>query len=321
MEGEFSLIKRYFSGHDDAAGVSLGIGDDCALLKVPQGMELTVTTDTLNEGIHFFPGLDPYLLGYKSLIVNLSDLAAMGAKPWCFTLSITLPESSERFLASFAQGLFEAASAAGIALVGGNTSKGPLSVTIGAYGLLPEGRALRRDTAKSGDGIYVTGSLGLSGLYVEAGYGRINVSKQILSELCYKSMHMPMRLKFGSALLCRGISACAIDISDGVVGDLRHILERSAAGAELDLGLLPQASELRSMVADSERRINLAAFGGGDYELMFTVPDEKAGDLRRLGNELNVPVTRIGTITDDHLLKLLNNGKIFQPAMKPFEHF
>jgi thiamine-monophosphate kinase len=320
MAGEFELIREYFAGRGRTPFVPLGIGDDCAVLSPQNGTEIAVTTDTQNEGVHFFKGTDPALLGWKSLLVNVSDLAAMGADPWCFTLSLTIPDSSESFLRPFSEGLFDLASRCRMGLVGGNTSRGPLSITIEAFGLLPKGRALRRDGGKAGDLLYVTGTLGLPGLYVDAGYGKIKATQEQLSELCRKSMRIAPRHAFAMELLSHGLSSCAIDISDGVVGDLGHIVERSQVGAELDLGALPLAPELSEFIEDPDKRIDEAAYGGGDYELLFTSPPGKGGAVRALSARTGVPVACIGRLCG-RSLKILKDDKIVTPAMKPFEHF
>lgn len=320
MAGEFDLIREYFEGHGRTPSVPLGIGDDCAVMAPPADRDVAVTTDTQNEGVHFFKGTDPRLLGWKSLLVNVSDLAAMGAEPWCFTLSLTIPDSSESFLRPFSEGLFDLASRCRMGLIGGNTSRGPLSVTIEAFGLLPKGRALRRDGGRAGDLIYVTGTLGLPGLYVDAGYGKVKASPEQLSLLCEKSMLIAPRHEFASELLRLGLSSCAIDVSDGVVGDLRHIVERSAVGAELDLDALPQADELSQLLPDEDARIYDAAYGGGDYELLFTSAPGKAGAVRALSARTGVSVTCIGRLCG-RSLKIMKDDKIATPARKPFEHF
>lgn len=320
MPREFDLIYKYFAGHDHGSRVELGIGDDCALLKLRRDESLAITTDTLNEGIHFFKDTDPYLLGYRALLVNLSDLAAMGADPKAFTLSLSLPEARDDFLEPFAKGLFELADEEQCALIGGNTSKGPLSITVSAYGVTAAD-VLRRSGAKSGDGIYVTGSLGLCALYVEAGYGRLKLDKSLLSSLCYKSMHQQCRCAFAKELCDLEYSGCAIDISDGIVGDLGHILECSKAGADLWLDKLPLAQELNTLVDDEQKRLELAAFGGCDYELLFTSSSANEEEVMALSEELNVPVTKVGIITSSQELRLFNHGKIVRPAAKPFEHF
>ena len=318
MPGEFSLIRKYFSGHDRAAGVSLGIGDDCALLKVPAGMELAVTTDTLNEGVHFFRGEDPYCLGYKSLLVNVSDLASMGASPFCFTLSVTLPDDSPDFLEKFSKGLLEHASALKMPLIGGNTTKGPLSITISAYGLVPGGMSMRRAMGRAGDTVYVTGTLGAAGLYVAGGYHEIALSEKAMDELHKKAMLMPNRCTLATDL--REYCRCAIDISDGLIGDLRHILEESHLGADIELSSLPCDETLYKYLSDEDERIRFAAYGGGDYELVFTAPSEKAAFIAELSKKHNVKITPIGKLTADGY-KLYKNGRICNLKQTGFEHF
>ncbi|MGN0909004.1 MAG: thiamine-phosphate kinase [Succinivibrio sp.] len=320
MPGEFELIREYFACHGGTAHVPLGIGDDCAIMSPPAGSDVAVTTDTQNEGVHFFKGTEPSLLGWKSLLVNVSDLAAMGAEPWCFTLSLTLPESKESFLRPFSEGLFELAARCRMGLVGGNTSKGPLSITIEAFGLLPKGKALRRDGGRPGDLLYVTGTLGLPGLYVDAGYGKVKAGQEQIKALCRKSMRIAPRHEFAKELLRLGLSSCAIDVSDGVVGDLEHIIERSGVGAELDLGALPLAPELSEFMPSPQARLEEAAYGGGDYELLFTSAPGKAGAVRALSSRAGVPVTCIGRLCG-RSLKIMKDDKIVTPARKPFEHF
>lgn len=315
--GEFELIRTFFSGKDAKDGVSLGIGDDCALFAPPHNCQIAVTTDTLNEGYHFFKGTDPYILGYRSLLVNLSDLAAMGATPWCFTLSLTLPSSDPVFLQGFSTGLFSLAQSEGIALIGGNTSKGPLSITISAYGLVEGDTAMRRDCARVGEDIYVTGALGFNALYVRAGYGELETDRQTLDDWCSKSMTGPTRTAFAGEL--KNISRCAIDISDGVVGDLAHILRSSRVGATLNVDLLPQDEHL-AILSDEDERIELAAFGGCDYELLFTLDKSHEQELYALSDKYGVKVTKVGSITSDEY-KILKHGKIYHSKQKAFEHF
>ena len=278
--GEFNLIEKYFTANDSGEGIALGIGDDCALINIPLNTSLAVTTDTLNEGIHFFKDTDPYLLGYKSLLVNVSDLAAMGAQPYCFTLSITLPDNSEEFLDGFSKGLFTLANKLKMPLVGGNTSKGPLSVTISAYGLIRDGKCLRRDRAKEGDYIYVTGTLGLPALAVDLGYKKLSLA----------------------------------------VGDLKHILERSGKGAIIEAGLLPKPYEFALYNLDEDYTDRLCLSGGGDYELLFTVPADKESRLFELAESHQVQVTRVGVIKKCGL-SITKRGRILDYSDNSFKHF
>lgn len=319
MLGEFALIKEFFSGHDKGRGITLGIGDDCALLSPDKNSELAVTTDTLNEGIHFFKGEDPFYLGYKSLLVNISDLASMGARPAFFTLSLTLPEADEYFLREFSRGLFLLADKEKMALIGGNTSKGPLSITISAYGYVAKGCAMRRDLAKPGDIIYVTGNLGTGGLFVKAGYREITLSHDLFSIVHEKAQLIPSRTVFSRAL--RRVCRCALDVSDGTVGDLRHILERSNVGALLNLDKLPLDEVFDKVPLSALEKAELAAFGGCDYELLFTIGPKNIPLLEKIAARHQVKITPIGLITEDKNLNLLFDGKPYVKANKPFEHF
>ncbi len=327
---EFSLIDKYFSSKDKGAGVVLGVGDDCALLSRDSECDIAVTTDTQNEGIHFFKGTDPYLLGYKSLLVNVSDLAAMGAKPYAFTLSISLPEANDTFLEPFARGLFNLSDTLNLALIGGNTTKGPLSITISAYGLVKKGGAMLRSGAKDGDDIYVTGVLGLPGLMVDLGYetpelygmlhkaGHNEPLKTLFDSLYPKSMLIKNRCAFAEALgeYCK----CAIDISDGLVGDLSHILKASRVGAQIVTENLPRPREFKDLCLDEDYADRLCLFGGGDYELLFCMPKEQRELTQRLGREYDVPLSLVGTIKNDDFT-IIKRGKVVKYSDKAFEHF
>lgn len=327
---EFELIKKYFTSNDRGEGISLGIGDDCALISIPSEYELAITTDTQNEGIHFFKNTSPFLLGYKSLLVNVSDLAAMGAKPYCFTLSINLPDADENFLEEFSRGLYSLASKLNLPLIGGNTSKGPLSISISAYGLIKKGCAMKRANAKENDGIYITGTLGLPAFAVDLGYRsthicrlmeKLSLNKEYDSIFnhCYeKGMLIDNRCAFASAL--SEISSCAIDISDGLIGDLSHILNSSKVGAEINLEDLPKPEEFREYNLPDDYQDHLCLYGGGDYELLFTMNESFENRLNTLVHSFNVPVKRIGTIKNG-TLELRKHGKMVDYREKPFEHF
>lgn len=316
--GEFELIGRYFSGHDKSDAVSLGVGDDCALLNVPQGSELAITTDTQIEGIHFFKNTDPFLLGYKSLLVNLSDLASMGAKPIAFTLSLSLPMADENFLKGFSKGLFSLADKHSLPLIGGNTTKGQLSITISAYGLVEHGRAMRRDNAKDGDDIYVTGTLGLPGFAVALGYNEIAMDKSVFNECYTKSMLIEDRCAFAREL--SRYSKCAIDISDGLIGDLKHILDASKVGASINLEDIPLPCEFAKYNL-KEKVYDLALYGGCDYELLFTASKCFRHNIEDIAQKFCTKVTRIGSISKNSKLQIINHGIMCNQNLKPFEHF
>ncbi len=261
MPGEFELIRTYFKTTPVYAGVVLGAGDDCALVKVPPGYCQAITTDTLNEGSHIFTGEDPYLLGRTVLLPNISDLLAMGARPRYITLSVVLPSADPAFLAPFSRGLREAAAEYGVDLIGGNTTKGPLSITISAYGELKEGQELRRSRAVPGDDIYVTEYLGLSGLYVKCGYHEADCGDNAGTEMNYLLANNRLPMEFSAALY--PASRCAIDISDGLAGDLGHILEQSGAGAEVYLDALPLHPYFARARGMTElEKLDTAAYGG-----------------------------------------------------------
>lgn len=316
---EFSLIERYFShltGQRD--DVTLGIGDDCALLQCPPGKEIAVSVDTLVEGVHFFADVCPEALGFKSLAVNLSDLAAMGAEPAWFTLALTLPDSDDTWLQGFAAGLAKAAKKHHIQLVGGDTTRGPRAISIQVHGLLEQGHALRRDAAKSGDKIYVTGSLGDAGAALKQ-----RLENWMPAELDAQDWHyLQERLEYPTPRnhltgVINHYANAAIDISDGLLADLGHILERSGKGAEIQTALLPLSTSLKKLPAEQGRELALTA--GDDYELCFTVPAHLAPALEQ---DCKL-VTCIGEITDTHLLILRDqSGKdITFNAKQGYDHF
>ena len=305
---EFSLIDRFFKRQTVNKAVTQGIGDDCALLKIPQGSELAITTDTMVENVHFFADCDPYQLGHKLLAVNLSDLASMGAKPLAVTLALTLPKVDENWLTQFAAGFFALAQHFSVDLIGGDTTSGPLTLTVTAFGLVPTGQALKRSTAKSGDIICVTGHLGDAGLglKIKQGYD----CKQ--PDAALKRFNQPdPQVETGQALI--GIANACIDISDGLVGDLGHILQQSQVGACLDWEALPLSAEVLTYIEDTgDWAMPLTA--GDDYELCFTVSPDKVQNL-------TIPHTKIGIIESELGLRLNKSGIIQQLEVKSFEHF
>jgi len=311
---EFDLIDRYFTGLDRREGVLLGVGDDAALLASPDGGEaLVVTIDTLVSGIHFDPACDPAALGHKLLAVSLSDLAAMGAEPLWATLALTLPSADEAWLDGFSAGLVTLAQEHGVALVGGDTTRGPLTLTLQAAGRVPPEQALRRSGARPGDAIYVTGTLGDAALALR---DPTDLADGERSRLRARLERPTPRVAAGLAL--RGLASAAIDISDGLAADLGHVLDASRVGATVELAVLPLSSPLQQIVATGDWALPLA--GGDDYELCFTLPEGRTAELEQL--DLGVEFTRIGTVDTEPGLRLLApDGSPYQPAQAGYDHF
>ena len=296
--GEFDLIWRFFKAGSESMAqtqknqVLLGIGDDCALLQPDPAQSLAVTSDMLVEGRHFFANANPEWLGHKALAVNLSDLAAMGAKPVGFTLALALPHADSTWLTQFSQGLFRLAQQWQCPLIGGDTTQGPLTICITALGHVPANAALKRSGAKVGDDIWVSGSLGDARLALGALRSEWLLDHSSL-EAVLPRMHQPEpRITLGMEL--RGIASAALDVSDGLLGDLRHILKASQVNAEVRIDQLPTS---RTLAAQSEQlRRQCAANGGDDYELCFTAPSNKRAEIESLSTAL-LPLTCIGRIT------------------------
>jgi thiamine-monophosphate kinase len=321
---EFKLIERYFAQRARASqnpdrNVLLGIGDDAALLNVPVGMELAVSVDTLISGVHFPVNTHPADIGHKSLAVNLSDMAAMGAQPCWATLALTLPEADETWLAGFSEGFFTLAERYGVQLIGGDTTRGPLSITVQIHGLVPPGQALRRSAAQSGDLIYVTGELGDAGLALRMLQGKTNVSPEYAAYSLARLNRPEPRINAGLSL--RGIAHAAIDISDGLAADIGHILAVSNVGATLHVERLPLSAGVASVVMETGDW-NLPLASGDDYELCFTVPVKNESRLRDVLEHFSCRCTYIGTIESTPSLRYeLANGKLFTPEMTGYEHF
>ena len=319
MLSEFELIARYFSRPPAPdSRTALGVGDDCALMTPAPGMQLAISSDMLVAGRHFFPDADPLLLGHKCLAVNLSDLAAMGAQPIAFTLALALPEARADWLAPFSQGMLALADAHGCELIGGDTTKGPLTISIPGFGEVPPLQALRRDAARAGDDIWVSGTLGDARLAL-AGYRQeFDINSEAL-QLAAPRMHAPTpRVALGLAL--RGIALAAIDISDGLAGDLGHILDRSHVGATLDVDALPPGPALQQRDLHLRRRFTLS--GGDDYELCFTAPARQREAVLKAAQSAGTAVTRIGQIDAQAGLRLLDAaGEPLQDTPDSFDHF
>lgn len=317
MLGEFELIERHFSRPVRRA--SLGVGDDCALVNVAPGQQLAVSSDMLVEGRHFLSTVAPDRLGHKALAVNLSDLAACGAEPLAFTLALSLPRADEAWAAAFARGLLALADAQGIELVGGDTTAGPLNICITAMGQVPPGQALLRSGARPGDEIWVSGTLGDARLALEVFRGHQSLAGEAF-EAVRRAMETPQpRVSLGLAL--RGLASSAIDVSDGLLGDLRHVLRRSGVGAVLQVDRLPRSANLAAQPQGVQRLCTLA--GGDDYELIFTAPAARHEAVQAAAAQAGVPVQCCGHITAEPGLQLLDaQGAALDPqAWRSFDHF
>ncbi len=331
--GEFDLISHYFNIQQNPCrdDVNLAIGDDCALLTCPVHQQIAITTDTMVEGTHFFASISPDDLAYKVLATNLSDLAAMGAKPAWVSLALTLPYLDEIWLKTFSQTFFKILQQENITLIGGDTTKGERQViTITAQGLLPNGKALKRNCANAGDYIFVSGTLGDSA----AGLAMLTQEDLQITfankdYLIARHLRPTARIKLGMLLLEKNFSSCAIDISDGLLADLGHILERSHCSATLDLEKLPYSEALKQLYPCKQKE-KLALTGGEDYELCFTVPEYHLTEFLNASQQPDFPakVTCIGRITEKNAMKIMlqRNGNRMKDVLnlndvKGYDHF
>jgi thiamine-monophosphate kinase len=315
--GEFDLIARFFKR--PAQRQPLGVGDDCALLAPAPGTHLAVSSDMLVEGRHFLPGADPRRLGHKCLAVNLSDLAACGARPLAFTLALALPEADEAWLAPFSEGLLALADAHGCELVGGDTTRGPLNLCITVFGEVPAGQALLRSGARAGDDLYVSGTLGDARLALQAMRGEVTVPAPVLAAARERLDRPTPRVALGLAL--RGLATSAIDISDGLLGDLGHVLQASGVGATVDADAVATLLAAGTAVGSDLRRAYTLA-GGDDYELAFTAPPATRESVRVAAAQADTRVTRIGQIEAAHGLRLVDaHGQPVPGHFASFDHF
>ena len=322
--GEFDLIRRYFQRPVRRA--ALGVGDDCALLTPAPGMQLAISSDMLVEGRHFFADVNPRLLGHKALAVNLSDLAASGAKPLAFTLALSLPRADEAWISEFAAGLLALADQHDCELIGGDTTGGPLNICITVLGEVPTGQALLRSGARAGDEIWVSGTLGDARLALEAMLGRIQLPAALLAQTRQRLEAPTPRVALGLAL--RGIASSALDVSDGLLGDLGHILEQSKVGAVVDSRLTTPLIAASTSPHWAERQLNLDTLqqstlaGGDDYELCFTAPADRHADVLAAGQACATPVTCIGHIEAQPGLRVLGaDGQPMPLRWQSFDHF
>ncbi|MBC3764549.1 thiamine-phosphate kinase [Neptunicella marina] len=317
---EFSIIDNYFKKRSyQRKDVLIGIGDDCAVSSVAAGQQLAVTTDTLVKGVHFPEDAAAQAIAHKAVAVNLSDLAAMGAEPAWINLSLSVPEVDENWLDAFSQGMRELCEYYSVQLIGGDTVQGPLSVTITAMGFIPENQALTRSGAKPGDLLYVTGTLGDAALGLDVALNRAEVPYQHRDYLTNR-LHFPTPRVLAGTTLRRIATAC-IDISDGTLAELGHLLRMSQCGALLHVEKLPLSPAMMESTTP-EKALDYALAGGDDYELLFCVPEELKGTLDRALLHSNVPITCIGQMTGQaQKLEMQLNKQPFQYERKGFEHF
>lgn len=322
--GEFDLIRRYFQRPVRRA--ALGVGDDCALLAPAPGMQLAISSDMLVEGRHFFADVNPRLLGHKALAVNLSDLAASGAKPLAFTLALSLPRADEAWISEFSAGLLALADQYDCELIGGDTTGGPLNICITVFGEVPAGQALLRSGAKAGDEIWVSGHLGDARLALEAMQGHIPLPAALLEQTRQRLESPTPRVALGLAL--RGLASSALDVSDGLLGDLGHILELSQVGAVVDSRLTTPLIAANAFPDWAGEQFDLNTLqqctlaGGDDYELCFTAPADRHADVLAAGAASGTPVHRIGRIDAEPSLRVIGaDGALLQNRWKSFDHF
>ncbi|RBW66023.1 thiamine-phosphate kinase [Vibrionales bacterium C3R12] len=320
MSGEFNLIEKYFSNRQSQRkDVQLSLGDDCALVKPPSNVQIAISTDTLVAGTHFLADANPAWVAHKALASNVSDLAAMGATPAWVSFALTMPDADEAWLAPFCDAFFELADYFGIQLIGGDTTKGPLSLTLTVQGFVPEDKALRRDGASVGDWIYVTGNLGDSKAGLSVILDDSLRSQPFAQELEKRHYLSQPRVLAGQALL--GLASSAIDISDGLISDLSHILKRSNVGASINANFLPLSSELIQFSGNVDSAQQYALTSGEEYELCFTVPEENKGSLETALAHIGAKVTCIGQIRPQGMLELHSNGQPLDWHLDGYDHF
>lgn len=317
--GEFDLIDKYFKR--PVTRNALGIGDDCALLAPAAGMQLAVSSDMLVEGRHFLSTVHPSRLGHKALAVNLSDLAACGARPLAFMLALSMPQADEAWLEPFSRGLLALADEHACELVGGDTTRGPLTICITVFGEVPQGQALLRSGARAGDDIYASGTLGEARLALEAFRGSVSLPADVFQAARDRMEQPTPRVALGEAL--RGVATAAIDVSDGLLGDLGHILRGSGVGARIETaaaaGLMNPAC---AAVMGEEQRLEYVLSGGDDYELLFTATPSGRDSVQAAARQAGIPVTRIGSIEAGAGLRLVDAaGRPLQRRYESFDHF
>lgn len=328
MAGEFNLIEKYFE-HKQAnrSDVDMALGDDCALVSPPEGNQIAISTDTVVCGTHFLPDADPAAVAYKALMSNISDLAAMGATPAWFSMALTLPEMNEQWLAPFCDSMFKLADAHNLQLIGGDTTKGPLSISFTIQGIVPKGKALTRKAAKVGDLVYVSGHLGDSHAGLSVILNPQNGNNPHTDVLVQRHFYAESRIQLAEQL--RDLATSCIDISDGLISDLRHVLKQSQVSAVLDIEKLPLSQECIDFYQDVQQAQNTALISGEEYELCFTAHPENQGKLAELAEKQNCPLTCIGQIVESQTgnqIKLMRNNQPLSDndpvnQLHGFDHF
>lgn len=312
---EFNLIKHYFTR--PAQDTDLSVGDDAALIRVHAGHQLAISADMLVEGTHFLANCPAFDIGWKSLAVNVSDMAAMGASSKWATLAIALPEENEDWLAEFSRGFFACADTFGISLIGGDTTRGPLNICVQIMGEIPTGSALRRDGAKVNDEIWVSGTLGMAALGLASLQGKLTLNSDEKTE-CIRALQRPQaRVELGLAL--RNVAHSAIDISDGLLADLGHILKLSKVGATLDWQAIPKLSTEKMMDVSTLQEATLG--GGDDYELCFTAPESAHEQIIEIGKQLNIQLSCIGVTQQEHGLHVFDGDQPLEIKKAGYDHF
>ncbi|MEL7292048.1 MAG: thiamine-phosphate kinase [Pseudomonadota bacterium] len=320
MSGEFNLIEKYFVNRQkQRKDVVLAAGDDCALVKVPENLSVAISTDTLVAGTHFLADANPAWVAHKALASNISDLAAMGATPSWVSLALTMPEPDEAWLAPFCTAFFELADYYGVQLIGGDTTKGPLSITLTVQGLVDADKALRRDGANIGDWVYVSGELGDSKAGLDVVLDNDLRSKPFAAQLEQRHYLATPRVLVGQALL--NLASSAIDISDGLISDIQHILQRSKVGVSLDVAQLPVSNELIQFVGSTVAAQQYALTSGEEYELCFTVPEQNKGSIESALAHCGAKITCIGQIRPQGTFELHNSGQPVDWHLSGYDHF
>ena len=315
---EFALIERYFDRGQKSARVPLALGDDCALLNTKENSQFVVSVDTMVSGVHFYPDIDSEKLAQRALCVALSDLAAMAATPLAFFLALTLPEADEPWLESFSRGLFDSAERYGCVLAGGDTTRGPLAVSVTVIGEVSTGQALTRSGAREGDSIYVSGTVGDGAAALALINQQLTVSQDMAAYLLAR--YYTPEPQFKIAQLVNDMASACLDISDGLLADLAHICTASAVGANLALECIPTSAALKSC-ATQEQQYHWALSGGDDYQLCFTVPRANEAALQKRVSESDLTVTKIGQIVKGEGVHCTLHGQPYQQTLRGYQHF